>query len=78
MFQKDAHLPLFCRYQDVYKRQELSRCMSNHLREGERVHLDGIGYFQITLQATEPIPVSYTHLTTAKRISSLTINLVPI
>lgn len=34
---------------------ELSRCMSNHLREGERVHLDGIGYFQITLQATEPI-----------------------
>lgn len=34
---------------------ELSRCMGNHLREGERVHLDGIGYFQITLQATEPI-----------------------
>lgn len=29
--------------------------MGNHLREGERVHLDGIGYFQITLQATEPI-----------------------
>lgn len=34
---------------------ELSRCMGNHLREGERVHLDGIGYFQITLQSTEPI-----------------------
>ena len=34
---------------------ELSRCMGNHLREGERVHLDGIGYFQITLQAAEPI-----------------------
>lgn len=34
---------------------ELSRCMGNHLCEGERVHLDGIGYFQITLQATEPI-----------------------
>ena len=33
---------------------ELSRCMGNHLREGERVHLDGIGYFQITLQSTEP------------------------
>lgn len=34
---------------------ELSRCMGNHLREGQRVHLDGIGYFQITLQAAEPI-----------------------
>lgn len=34
---------------------ELSRCMGNHLREGQRVHLDGIGYFQVTLQATEPI-----------------------
>ncbi|MDD3036332.1 HU family DNA-binding protein [Bacteroides sp.] len=34
---------------------ELSRCMGNHLQEGERVHLDGIGYFQVTLQATEPI-----------------------
>ena len=34
---------------------ELSRCMGNHLREGQRVHLDGVGYFQITLQATEPI-----------------------
>ena len=33
---------------------ELSRCMGNHLCEGERVHLDGIGYCQITLQATEP------------------------
>lgn len=34
---------------------ELSRCMGNHLREGYRVHLDGVGYFQITLQAIEPI-----------------------
>ena len=34
---------------------ELSRCMGNHLCEGERVHLDGIGYFQVTLQATEPV-----------------------
>lgn len=34
---------------------ELSRCMGKHLREGRRVHLDGIGYFQVTLQATEPI-----------------------
>lgn len=34
---------------------ELSRCMGNHLREGQRVHLDGVGYFQITLQASEPI-----------------------
>ena len=34
---------------------ELSRCMGNHLREGQKVHLDGVGYFQITLQATEPI-----------------------
>ena len=34
---------------------ELSRCMGNHLCEGERVHLDGIGYFQVTLQAAEPI-----------------------
>ena len=36
---------------------ELSRCMGNHLREGERVHLDGIGYFQITLQTTEPVEI---------------------
>lgn len=34
---------------------ELSRCMGYHLREGRRVHLDGVGYFQITLQATEPV-----------------------
>lgn len=40
---------------------ELSQCMEHHLREGRRVHLDGIGYFQVTLQATEPI-----HSTTAR------------
>lgn len=40
---------------------ELSRCMGNHLREGKRVHLDGIGYFQIALQATEPIHSTTTH-----------------
>lgn len=34
---------------------ELSRCLGNHLQEGHRVHLDGVGYFQITLKATEPI-----------------------
>lgn len=34
---------------------ELSRCMGNHLSEGERVHLDGIGYFQVTLQAAVPV-----------------------
>lgn len=34
---------------------ELSRCVGNHLCEGKRVHLDGIGYFQVTLQAAEPI-----------------------
>lgn len=34
---------------------ELGRCMGNHLREGQKVHLDGVGYFQITLQTTEPV-----------------------
>ena len=34
---------------------ELSRFMGNHLREGRRVHLDGVGYFQISLQTTEPV-----------------------
>lgn len=34
---------------------ELSRSMGNHLCKGERVHLDGIGYFQITLQTTAPV-----------------------
>lgn len=34
---------------------EMSRCMGNHLREGHRVHLDGVGYFQVTLQTTEPV-----------------------
>ena len=34
---------------------ELGRCMGEHLCEGDRVHLDGIGYFQVILQATEPI-----------------------
>lgn len=40
---------------------ELSRCMGNHLHEGERVHLDGIGYFQITLQTTEPVHTPTAH-----------------
>lgn len=50
---------------------ELSRCMGNHLREGERVHLDGIGYFQITLQATEPVHSITTH---ADKVKVKTIN----
>lgn len=40
---------------------ELGRCMGNHLHEGERVHLDGIGYFQITLQTTEPVHTPAAH-----------------
>lgn len=33
----------------------LSHFMGNHLREGQRVHLEGIGYFQVTLNSVEPI-----------------------
>ena len=33
----------------------LSHFMSSHLKNGERVHLKGIGYFQVTLQTTEPV-----------------------
>lgn len=33
----------------------LSHFMGNRLREGERVHLDGIGYFQVKLNSREPI-----------------------
>ena len=29
--------------------------MGSRLREGERVHLDGIGYFQVKLNSLEPI-----------------------
>ncbi|WP_300729724.1 HU family DNA-binding protein [uncultured Bacteroides sp.] len=31
----------------------LSKQMAEHLKNGKRVHLDGIGYFQITLQCPE-------------------------
>ena len=40
--------------------ESLSHFMGSRLREGERVHLDGIGYFQVKLNSLEP--VSYTHL----------------
>ena len=33
--------------------------MGNHLCEGERVHLDGIGYFQITLQSDRTRALAY-------------------
>lgn len=33
----------------------LSHFMGDRLREGERVHLDGIGYFQVKLNSLEPI-----------------------
>lgn len=33
----------------------LGHFMSSHLKNGERVHLKGIGYFQVTLQTTEPV-----------------------
>ena len=33
----------------------LSHFMGDRLREGESVHLDGIGYFQIKLNSKEPI-----------------------
>ena len=29
--------------------------MGSRLREGERVHLDGIGYFRVSLTTTEPV-----------------------
>ena len=50
---------------------ELSRCMGNHLRDGQRVHLDGVGYFQITLQAAEPI---YSIATHANKVRFKTVN----
>lgn len=33
----------------------LSHFMGSRLREGERVHLDGLGYFQVTLNSNKPI-----------------------
>ncbi len=33
----------------------LSHILGEELADGKQVHLDGIGYFQITLQATEPV-----------------------
>lgn len=33
----------------------LSHFMGAHLKDGERVHLEGLGYFQVTLQCTEPV-----------------------
>ena len=35
--------------------ESLSHFMGERLREGESVHLDGIGYFQIKLNSQEPI-----------------------
>ena len=35
--------------------ESLSHFMGSRLREGERVHLDGIGYFQVKLNSLEPI-----------------------
>lgn len=35
--------------------ESLSQFMGARLREGERVHLDGIGYFQVKLNSKEPI-----------------------
>ena len=35
--------------------ESLSHFMGSRLREGERVHLEGIGYFQIKLNSKEPI-----------------------
>ena len=55
---------------------ELSRCMGNHLCEGERVHLDGIGYFQITLQATEPVHSLTTRADKEKRNVACILNVV--
>ena len=35
--------------------ESLSHFMGDRLREGQSVHLDGIGYFQIKLNSKEPI-----------------------
>ena len=35
--------------------ESLSHFMGSRLREGERVHLDGIGYFRVSLTTTEPV-----------------------
>ena len=37
--------------------ESLSHFMGERLREGESVHLDGIGYFQIKLNSQEPISI---------------------
>lgn len=46
----------------------LSHFMSSHLKNGERVHLKGIGYFQVTLQTTEPV---YDVKTRSDKVSKL-------
>ena len=35
--------------------ESLSHFMGSRLREGERVHLDGIGYFRVSLTTIEPV-----------------------
>lgn len=40
--------------------ESLSQFMGIRLREGERVHLDGIGYFQVKLNSKKPITSSKT------------------
>ena len=50
---------------------ELSRCMGNHLREGERVHLDGIGYFHPVLTSTEPVTAATKRKTTKIKLKGI-------
>ena len=40
---------------DYLANESLSHFMGDRLREGQSVHLDGIGYFQIKLNSQEPI-----------------------
>ena len=50
---------------------ELSRCMGNHLCEGERVHLDGIGYFHPCLTSTEPVTIATKRKATKVKLKAI-------
>lgn len=50
--------------------ESLSHFMGNRLKEGQRIHLEGLGYFQITLKCTETItsPKAYANKVAFKAI----------
>lgn len=49
----------------------LSHFMGARLKDGERVHLDGLGYFQVTLRCAEPVTSPKTRANQIKLKSSI-------